>query len=106
MAEAKSDAHKVALEHKTKWVSKDSWGGVDYELKAKNSGEFTCETKLDFLKVGVFLKVEVTIMVWVRNEVVLYLTSSNLVKTLQRSFEFPESDSDTVNGISNLIYFI
>lgn len=49
VGEVKGDAHKVALEHKTKWVSKDLKG--EMEFKAKNSGEMVCDTKLDFIKV-------------------------------------------------------
>lgn len=50
VADAKSDAHKVALEHKFKVVSKDVANGLEAEVKVKNSGEIAHETKCDYLK--------------------------------------------------------
>lgn len=51
VAEPKNDAHKVALEHKSKWVTK-SMGGADMEWKFKNNGEIACDLKFDGLKVS------------------------------------------------------
>ena len=51
VAESKGDAHKVALEHKFKWVSKEL-NGMETEVKVKNNGELACDGKFDYLKVS------------------------------------------------------
>lgn len=51
VAEPKGDAHKVSLEHKTKWVTKEM-GGMETEAKLKNNGELACDVKSDYLKVS------------------------------------------------------
>lgn len=51
VAEPKGDAHKVALEHKFKWVSKEL-NGMETEVKLKNNGELACDGKFDYLKVS------------------------------------------------------
>lgn len=50
VAEEKSAAHKLALEWKNKYVDKDALGGLDFEVKVKNSGEVAADYKSDVLK--------------------------------------------------------
>lgn len=50
VGDQKNDAHKVALEHKTKATEKDTLGGFECEVKAKNSGEIGYDCKWDYLK--------------------------------------------------------
>jgi len=50
VADQKNDAHKVALEHKTKFVNKEVLNGLETEFKLKNSGEVAYECKSDYLK--------------------------------------------------------
>lgn len=52
VGEAKSDAHKVSLEHKMTMKTKgaDITGPFDSEVKLKNNGEMACDMKFDFLK--------------------------------------------------------
>jgi len=52
IGEAKSDAHKVGLEHKMTLKTKgtEMSGGFDSEVKLKNNGEMACKMDFDFLK--------------------------------------------------------
>lgn len=51
VGEAKSAAHKIALEQKFKNVVKDgAFGSFDGEIKVKNSGEIAVDFKHDYLK--------------------------------------------------------
>lgn len=48
-ADAKSDSHKVALETKCKYETKEFNGAV-FEGKIKNNGEVSIDYKFDYLK--------------------------------------------------------